>query len=83
MSRLVGVIMTKWIAWALVLVGSSGCYSNLGPVVTDVHMNGDKLRYTRCDLIVPSGFSSWATSSLENCMNEAGKPVQQEAPIKP
>ena len=66
------------------LLSLAGCMTNLGPVVTDVHMVDDKVHFTRCDLSVPT-VPLWAFSGgeLENCVNEAGKPVQQGAPIKP
>lgn len=76
--------MTKWIACALLLVGSSGCYtSNLGPVVTEVHMNGDKLRFTRCDLVFSQSSILPSSLDLQNCVNDTGKSAPAEAPIKP
>jgi hypothetical protein len=57
---------------AVVLVG---CYSNVGPVITDVRLENGTLRYTRCELEVASWFNTGGGGDFHDCVSEAGKKV--------
>lgn len=59
---------------ALALSSLVGCYTNVGPVITDVRLDNGALRYTRCDLEV-SGWWGWGGGDLDHCVNEVGKKV--------
>jgi hypothetical protein len=73
--------MGKALALLIVSVALVGCYSNVGPVITDVRLENGSLHYTRCEMEVATwGFMGGG--DYHDCVSESGKKVSGPDPWK-
>ena len=61
----------------------AGCYTNAGPVITDVRIDHGTLRYVRCDLILGKSLFTIGNDDLEHCVDESGRTMSSPTPDQP